>query len=466
MMAFDAARVRADFPILARRVRTADGRLRPLVYLDHGASTHAPQPVLDAVQEFCASTYANVHRAHHALSQEASAQFEDACATMGRFVGADPATQPVVLGQNTTHVLDIAAHLVAGRKGKTLTTLAEHHSNDLPHRRRGKTLHAEVDEDGRLLLEDVERKLQKNRVKLLAVTGASNVTGLMPPVHKLARLAHDNGALILVDAAQLLAHAPLDAKPMDHPEHLDLVAGAGHKAYAPFGSAFLAAPQDLLDEAPPYLPGGGTVQWVTEDDVLFKNGAERHMAGTPNIVGAVAFAAALRYLDDIGMERVRAHELDLTRLALRRFAELEETECLRLLGPRGPAAAAEKVGVFAFTMGACSHGEASVLLDRHFAIATRNGCFCAQPLLNRLLRLGATPAWTKAVTKGQPVEIPGATRATFGLYNTEGDVETLADALGRIAADDLPKPAATVRAKAPNPKAVVETRARPTRRLT
>ncbi|MEK6985295.1 MAG: aminotransferase class V-fold PLP-dependent enzyme [Candidatus Thermoplasmatota archaeon] len=431
-MASDWRRVRSDFPITRRRIRTADGKLRPLIFLDHGASTHAPQPVLDEVATFCSTRYANVHRAHHTLSQEASADFEAACETMGRFVGADPETQPVVLGHNTTQVLDLAAHLLAGRRGTTLTTLAEHHSNDLPHRRRGKTLHAEVDGEGRLLLDSLEQQLQKNRVKLLTVTGASNVTGLMPPIHKLARLAHDNGALILVDAAQLLAHAPIDAKPMDHPEHLDLIAGAGHKAYAPFGSAFLAAPSNLLDEAPPYMPGGGTVRWVTRHDVAFKGGPERHMAGTPNIVGAIAFAAALRYLDRIGMDAVRDHEEELVRLALRRFAELEEAG-VRLLGPTGEQAAPHKVGVFAFTMRGATHGDVSVRLDREHAIATRNGCFCAQPLLNHLLELGETPAWTKAADRGQNVEIPGATRATLGLYNTAAEVEAFADALRAMA---------------------------------
>ncbi len=441
MMAFDAARVRAAFPILQRRITTADGKRRPLVYLDHGASTHAPQPVLDEVTSFCSSTYANVHRGNHTLSQEASHAFEDACATMARFVGADPETQPVVLGQNTTHVLDVAAHLVDGKRGKTLTTLSEHHSNDLPHRRRGKTLHAEVDEEGRILLEDVQRVLERKRIKLLAVTGASNVTGLMPDVHKLARMAHDNGALILVDAAQLLAHAPIDAKPMDHPEHLDLIAGAGHKAYAPFGSAFLAAPRELIDEAPPYMPGGGTVRWVTADDVMFTKGPDRHMGGTPNITGAIAFAAALRWLDSIGMEDVREHEVELVEHGLKRFAELREDHGVELLGPHDTGAASDKVGVFAFTTPGHAHAEMSVLLDKHFGIATRNGCFCAQPLLNRLLKLGATPAWTKAVSKGEPVEIPGATRATVGIYNTLAEVDALGDALDAILRGDLPKAA-------------------------
>ncbi len=468
---FDVAAVRKQFPILARRVARDGGttatpgraagifhrsaRGHPLTYLDHGASTHAPRDVLEAVQEFCSTRYANIHRGNHTLSQEASEDFEAAGETLGRFVGADPATQPVILGQNTTHVLDIAAHLVAARRGKTLTTMAEHHSNDLPHRRRGKTVRADVDEEGRILLEDVERKLRKNRIKLLAVTGASNVTGLMPPIHKLARLAHDHDALILVDAAQLYAHAPIEVKPAEHAEHIDMIAAAGHKAYAPFGSAFLAAPKELIDEAPPYVPGGGTVRWVTEDDVLFTKGPDRHMGGTPNIVGAIAFAAATRWLSGIGMENVRSHEEELVELGLKRFKELADDHGVRLLGPTDATCVKEKVGVFAFVTPSLQHDKLSIELDRRYGIATRNGCFCAQPLLNRLLKLGAKPEWTRAVSRGEDVEIPGATRATFGIYNREEDVEMLARAIGEVvsgkAGDSLVKLAKSGKAMAANP---------------
>ncbi|MES2154363.1 MAG: aminotransferase class V-fold PLP-dependent enzyme [bacterium] len=440
-MGFDLRRIRADFPILQRRIATADGKRMPLVYMDHGSSTHAPTPVLQAVQKLCSESYANVHRGNHTLSQESSQLFEDAVETLGRFVGANPETQPVVLGSNTTSSLDLAAHLVDHKRGRTLTTLSEHHSNDLPHRRRGDVLHAEVDEDGHILLDDVEAKLHKRfarkPVKLLAVTGASNVTGIMPPVHKLARLAHDHGARILVDAAQLYAHAPIDVKSADHPEHIDFLAAAGHKSYAPFGASFLVAPRDVLDAAPPYMPGGGTVQWVTQDSVLFSKGPDRHQGGTPNIVGTVAFAAATRYLAAAGMENVRDHEEKLVYQALRRFAELEETHGVHLLGPRDSGAAGEKVGVFAFLIPGRTHGESSRLLDRQYGIATRNGCFCAHPLLHRLLKLGDTPQWTDKITRGEPVELPGATRATFGIYNTEAEVDFLAKAVAAIAHGDM-----------------------------
>lgn len=432
-MAFDVEAVRRDFPILERRIRLADGRDAPLCFLDHGASTHPPRPVLDEVQEFLTRHYANVHRGNHTLSQEASDRFQAASSTLAGFVGADPEAQPPVLLQNTTQCLDLAAHVMAQVPGKTLTTLTEHHSNDLPHRRRGETLHAGVDADGRLRLDDVQEKLDAGGVKLLAVTGASNVTGLMPPVHRLARMAHDAGARILVDAAQLYAHALLDVREPGHPEHLDFLAAAGHKSYAPFGSAFLLGPRDLLDAAPPYMPGGGTVEWVTEDSALFTKGPDRHMGGTPNIVGAIAFAAATRYLAGLGMANVRRHEEDLVRLALRRFRELEDRHGVQLLGPREPAVAREKSAVFAFLVPGRRHAGVSALLDRHFGIATRNGCFCAHPLLHRLLKLGDTTPFIEAITAGRPVELPGATRATFGLYNTEADVELLAEAVAAIA---------------------------------
>lgn len=429
-MAFDTAAVRAQFPILRRTVRTLDGRDRPLVYLDHGASTHAPRPVIDAVVATLSSSYANIHRGNHTLSMESSDQFDAACASFLRFMKADPQTHCAVLGQNTTMALDVAAHVMASVPGKTLTTLAEHHSNDLPHRRRGEVVHADVDDAGRVLLDDVQRHLDGGDIKLLTVTGASNVTGHMPPIHKLARMAHDAGARILVDAAQLYAHAPIDARPTGHREHLDFIAAAGHKAYAPLGSAALVGPRDLMDAAPPYMPGGGTVEWVTESSALFSRSPDRHMGGTPNIVGAIAFGAATEWLEGLGMENVRAHEATVVKHALRRFRELEQTRGIDLYGPKD---AREKVGVLSFDVPGRRHELVSSVLNHEWGVATRNGCFCAHPLLHRLLKLGDTSKWTQALERGESVPLPGAVRATVGVYNTEAEVDVLCDALDAIA---------------------------------
>jgi cysteine desulfurase / selenocysteine lyase len=420
--------VRAQFPILKRSIQDLEGRKRPLVYMDHGASTHAPQPVIDAATDFLTGHYANIHRGNHTLSMEASERFDEAMSTLLGFVGGDPQLDAAILGHNTTSSLDLAAHVMAEVPGKTLTTLIEHHSNDLPHRKRGPVVHAEIDVDGRLVLDDVQARLDEGGIKLVAVTGASNVTGYMPPLHKIARMAHDAGARILVDAAQLYAHAPIAMKPHGHAEHLDFVAAAGHKAYAPLGASVLVAPRELLDAAPPYMPGGGTVEWVTPETVRFKTGPDRHMGGTPNIVGAIAFAAATKWLQGIGMERIREHEEQLVRHMLRRM----EVPGVHLLGPRD---AKEKAGVFSFVVAGQRHEVVSAVLNHEHGIATRNGCFCAHPLLHRLL--GMTEAQvadlTAAMDAGKKVDLPGAARATLGIYNTPEEIDHFAAALEDVA---------------------------------
>lgn len=430
-MAFDVERVRADFPILQRTIRLRDGSDAPLVYFDHGASTHAPQPVIDAVSDLMAGSYANIHRGNHALSMEASDAFDGASETIAGFVGADLSSHSVIFGQNTTMALDMAAHAVAETPGKTLTTVMEHHSNDLVHRKRGDVVHAQVDDQGRVLLDDVQARLDEGGIKLLAVTGASNVTGYMPPIHELARRAHDAGARILVDAAQMYAHAPIDVRPADHPEHIDLLAVAGHKAYAPYGSACLIAPRDLMDAVPPYMPGGGTVTWVSEDSAMYATGPDRHMGGTPNIAGAIAFAAATGYLADIGMDAVRDHEKQLIGHALGGFGRLEDDHGLELFGPRDVA---EKGAVFSFMPGDKRHDAVSATLDRAFGIATRNGCFCAHPLLHKLLHLTDTSRWTEPLARGEDVDLPGAVRAAVGIYNTQEELDHLFAALDGIMA--------------------------------
>lgn len=429
-MGFDLGTVRDQFPILERRIRTLDGRERPLIYLDHGASTHAPRPVIDEVVRTLEHSYANIHRGHHTLSTESSDRFDAALRDIMSFVGARPEASCAVLGQNTTMVLDIAAHVMADVPGATLTTAAEHHSNDLPHRKRGEVLHANVDAEGRILLDDVREKLEANHVKLLAVTGASNVTGFTPPIHKLARLAHENGARILVDAAQLYAHRAIDVKPLGHPEHLDFLAAAGHKSYAPLGSAVLVADRDALDAAPPYMPGGGTVEWVTDDSALYSKSPERHMGGTPNIVGALAFATATRWLAKLGMDNVAEHERDLVVHALRRFSQFESQCGVRLLGPQE---AKEKVGVFAFVVPGVRHEIVSMALDHEFGIATRDGCFCAHPLLQRLLGLGDTAAWRSALERGEKILLPGAARASLGIYNSTAELDAFFEGLEVVA---------------------------------
>jgi selenocysteine lyase/cysteine desulfurase len=347
----------------------------------------------------------------------ASNLFDRVAAMVSSFVGADLDHQTVFLATNTTAALALAAHAVAPEKGIVLTTVLEHHSNDLPFRAHGKTAMVGMTEDGGLDMEDLRAKLEQHDVKLVTVTGGSNVTGWMPDIHEIARLAHANGAKICVDAAQLLAHKRIDVRLPDDPAHLDFVAAAGHKAYAPFGSAFLLAPKDLMDDTPPYLPGGGTVLAVTEREALWTDGADRHLGGTPNIPGAIAMARALEFLDDIGLDAIRDHELALTRQLL---AGLQDIEGVTVYGPPNPE---ERLGVVSFNIKDVHHDLVAVVLDSEAAIATRNGCFCAHPYLHRLLRMKNLDELVERLRRGEETELPGAVRVSLGLINTEEEID-------------------------------------------
>ncbi|MCY1054278.1 aminotransferase class V-fold PLP-dependent enzyme [Nannocystis sp. SCPEA4] len=409
------ADIRAAFPIVGRQVPVMGEGERALLYLDHAASTHAPEPVLDRYARFMAGEYANIHRGTHLLSRKATEHFDECYYVVSDFLGGDLERDCVVFLGNTTQAVDLAAHVMAPLPGKVVVTELEHHSNDLPHRNRGPVLRARITADGRLDMDHLELLLRKNQVKLVAVTGASNVTGWMPDVHAVARLAHEHGALILVDAAQLLAHQHIDVRPAGDPAHLDFVAAAGHKAYAPFGAAFLYGPRGIMDAAPPYLPGGGTASRVGPHSVEYVAAPDRHQGGTPNIGGVLALAEALRFLDGIGMQHVRQHEVALTRRAMAGMRALGVT----LYGPEDPDA---RLGVISFNVEGVSDPLAAAVLSEERGIAVRNGRFCAHIHVDRLLASqgGATP---------EPGSAPGAVRASFGLYNDEADVDRLLEAV-------------------------------------
>lgn len=408
--------VRAEFAIVARKVPVLGAGQRELVYLDHAASTHAPASVLEAYTQFLAHEYANVHRGTHLLSRKATERFEEAYYVVADFLGAELKNGAVCFTQNTTHAIDLAAHVMADRPGKVITTELEHHSNELPHRKRGPVLRARMTDGGELDLDHLESLLRSNEVKLVCVTAGSNVTGVMPPIHRIARLAHDAGALILVDAAQALSRMPIDVKPFEDPEHLDFVAGAGHKAYAPFGAGFLYGPRDLMVEAEPYLPGGGTAAQVTARSVSFLDSPERHMGGTPNIAGVVGMSKALLFLESIGRTEIRRHELALTKKAIDGLMALGG---VTIYGPKDPE---KRLAVVSFNVEGVDHLMTAAVLSEEGALAVRNGRFCAHVYVDRLLK-----------THHPNSEVPtGAVRASFGLYSDEGDVERLVEFVGKV----------------------------------
>jgi selenocysteine lyase/cysteine desulfurase len=425
---FDIKAIREEFPITDQCFNVYDCKEpKRLIYFDHGASTHPPLRVINKYTDFLKHYYSNVHRGKHFLSMISTELFDRVYQTIFDYIHADKNDNCILLTSNTTTALDMAACFMSEFEGVTLVSLMEHHSNDLPHRHRGEVIHFGLNEDGTLDLDDLENKLKKNIVKLVAVTGGSNVTGFIPDIHRIAKLSHKHGARILVDGAQLLAHHVIDVKPNSDESHIDFLAAAGHKAYAPFGSAFLFGPREILDRTQPYIPGGGTVLFVTENDYVYATSPDRHQGGTPNIAGAIALAESLNFLNEIGLENIREHEIELTKYAFDKFAEIPEMDIL------GNVPLEKRLGVIAFNIDELNNGLVSMILNHESAIATRNGRFCAHPYITFLLKLHNEDEIIRRLKHGEKLDIGGAVRVSFGLYNTKEEIDILADMLKRIA---------------------------------
>ena len=287
-------------------VPTLSGRFVRYVNLDNAATAPALRSALAAVEAILPH-YGSVHRGAGHKARRCTQAYEAARRTVGDFLGADPERDVVVFTKNTTEAINKLARSMQIEDGDVvLTTVLEHHSNDLPWRARVRTVHVGATPDGRLDLDDLDRQLARHagRIAMLVVSGASNVTGVTPPIHELARRVHAAGGRILVDAAQLAPHRPIDMRPHDDPEHLDFVALSAHKLYAPFGSGAIVGRRDAFGGTPDHC-GGGTVDAVTLDDIAWADLPHREEAGTPNLLGAVAFAAAASTLsrDRLGRHR-------------------------------------------------------------------------------------------------------------------------------------------------------------------
>ena len=404
------------------------------VNLDNAATTPALRSVLETVTDFL-PRYSSVHRGTGSKSRFSTATYERARELVRAFVGADPDRDSVVFGRHTTDAINLLAGSIdLAPDDVVLTTMLEHHSNDLPWRTRARVVHVRALPDGSLDLDDLDRllALHAGHVGLLAVTGASNVTGVLPPVHALAERVHAVGGRILVDAAQLVAHRPIAVRPHDDPGHLDFLALSGHKMYAPFGTgALIGRREGFLPR--PHLPGGGTVRAVTVDDVLWADLPDREEGGSPNVIGAVALAAAASRLASVGLDRIAAHEQALTAYAM---AQLAGVSGLTIHGPTGEDAALRKVGVVPFTLDGWASGHVAAVLGHEHGIGVRSGCFCAQPYVAHLLSLRPTDVLGAAATGG----IDGFVRISLGAYTDTTDIDRAVDALHQITTGNVHAP--------------------------
>lgn len=393
---------REDFPILSREVHG-----RPLVYLDNAATTQKPRAVLEAMDELYTTCNANVHRGIHTLSQEATALHEAARERVRSFLNAR-STAEIVFTRGTTESLNLVAASFSQaflREGdEVIVTVMEHHSNIVPwqlaRERWGFTLRVvPMDDEGRLDLEAYAALLNE-RTRLVCCCQVSNVLGTVNPVREMARMAHDAGAYFLVDGAQSVPHFPVDVQELD----CDFLTFSAHKIYGPTGVGVLYGKEALLEQLPPYQGGGEMIARVTFEHTTFERLPFKFEAGTPDYVGTHGLAAAIDYVEAVGLDRIAAHEEVLTRHAMARMAEIDQMQFYGTV----PG----KTSVVSFNVGQIHPMDLGTLLDR-LGFAIRTGHHCAQPLMARC-------------------GVEGMARVSFALYNTEDEIDRFMEALQRV----------------------------------
>jgi len=400
-MTLDVHRIRKDFPILERKVYG-----KPLVYLDNAATSQKPRQVIDALVDYYENYNANIHRAVHCLGEEATAAYEEARAKVAKFINA-PSPESVIFTRNTTEAINLVAY-TWGRANvlegdEILLTQMEHHSNLIPWQRlaseKGATVrYIELTDTQTLALDGLEN-LFDARTRIAAMPHVSNSLGTINPVKKIAAEARRNGTLFLVDGAQGAPHLPVDVQAIG----CDFYAFSSHKMLGPTGVGVLYGRPELLEEMEPFLGGGEMIRKVTFEGATWNDLPWKFEAGTPNIADVIAFGSAIDYLNQLGMENVREHEIEITDYALTRLSQLEG---IVMYGPPDPR---ERGGVVSFNFGDLHPHDIGTVLDHH-GVAIRAGHHCTQPLMRTL-------------------GVSGTARASFYIYNTPEEVDVLIEAL-------------------------------------
>jgi len=405
-----------------------DGVERTYVALDAAASTGALPSVAARVAEFL-PWYSSVHRGAGWKSQLATAEYERARSAIVAFAGRTDRDDVAVICRNSTEAINHLAYRLRFEPGDVVvTTVVEHHANLLPWGRVAQRRYVECDVGGTFTVDDVAAALDAApRPRLLAVTGASNVTGWVPPIDAIIEAAHERGVPVFVDGAQLAPHRPL-------PTTADYVAWSGHKMYAPFGAGVLIGPRSTFAEGDPFLAGGGAVDLVDLDEVVWTDPPEREEAGSPNVIGGVALHAAIDELTAIGWDAIRSHDDAMARLLHDGLAGIPG---VRLLGPSATDGA---LPVASFVVEGVPHALVAARLSAENSIGVRHGCFCAHPYLLRLLGLSHAEVadYQAAVLQGDRRRIPGAVRASAGLSTRAADIDRLVTAVAAIASGAAP----------------------------
>ena len=396
---YDIESIRGDFPILSEKING-----HPLAFLDSGASPQKPEAVLQRMEHMYRHEYANVHRGAYTLSQAATDHYENARQTVARYLNA-ASDEEIIFTRNVTSSINLVAHcygrafLNAG--DEIIITHMEHHANIVPWQLLREAIGIElkvipIDDAGNLMMDKFEELLSP-RTRLVSVTHISNVLGTVLPVKEIIRLAHAHDARVLIDGAQGIMHSRVDVQDLD----VDFYGFTGHKLYGPSGIGVLYGKRDILNSMPPYEGGGDMIDRVTFEKTTYRETPARFEAGTPAIVEAAGLAAAVEYVESIGIERIAAHEQSLLDYATARLSAIEG---LRIYGE-----AEDKAGVVSFTIEGVHPHDISTIIDSH-GVAVRAGHHCAQPLMDRF-------------------DLAATARASLGMYNNKSDIDQLVEAL-------------------------------------
>lgn len=433
MTSIHSGRWREHFAGVELPVPVMGGRTVTGINFDNAASTPPLKRVRDAVTSF-SELYSSVHRGTGYKSRMSTEAYEHARERVGQFLSVDPESQVVIFVKGTTDALNrIAAEQARLDGRRVLVTEMEHHADLLPWRHRSGHVMAGLTEDGHVDVDAIERALREAEggIGLVAVCGASNVTGFVSPIHEVAELAHRFGARISVDAAQLAPHHRIDVKPAGDPGHLDFISFSGHKMYAPYGAGVLVAPRDFFTGAPEVM-GGGAISIVTWDDTVWADLPDREEAGSPNVIGAVALGVAIETLVELGFDAMLEHEVELGRKLV---LGLQAIDGVHVLGSAEPSDARPRLALASFVVEGLHHGLVAAALSHEWGIAVRHGCFCANPYVFHLLHMNteAVAEVEHEVTEGHRRALPGAVRASLAPYNTEEEVDRFVDAVRRVA---------------------------------
>ena len=406
-------------------VELTDGSRVVPVNFDNAATTPALKPVLDEVNSKL-EMYGSIGRGFSQKSNYSTTVYNQTRYKVLDFLNADPENYTCFYVNNTTDGLNkLASALITSKDDVVLTTRIEHHANDLSWRERCKVIYAEVDEQGRVIYEDIERLLQENDVKYVSITAASNVTGYVTDVHRVAKLAHQYGAKIIVDGAQIVAHRKFSMKGESADENIDFFVFSAHKMYSPFGGGAVVGLTEVLDEHMPEFYGGGTIKIVGDYKQTYKDAPARYEAGSPNYPGVIGLGKAIDVLQEVGFDAIEEHEQALIRRAIDGLLKMDhvivygDTEDI-----------SDRVGVVTFNFDDVNSYVLAMHLANEGGVATRRGAFCAHPYVWRLMNIPDDSL--DQYEECGDLFTPGMIRISFGIYNTEEEVDRFLQALESV----------------------------------